>query len=79
MTELANAWINYMLSPTVQLRMSTEVWYSPVRRDMTLPERFRGKLLTTPEQVATLIQFPWEWYNQNKDRIDDRVNRIFRG
>ncbi|MGG5823548.1 extracellular solute-binding protein [Falsiroseomonas sp. HW251] len=79
MTELANTWINYMLSPTVQMRMSTEVWYSPVRRDMQLPDRFRGKLLTTPEQVASLIQFPWEWYNQNKDRIDDRVNRIFRG
>jgi putative spermidine/putrescine transport system substrate-binding protein len=79
MTELANAWINYMLSAGVQQKMATEVWYSPVRRDMTLPERYRGKLLTTPEQVATLIQMPWQWYNAQKDRIDDRVNRIFRG
>jgi putative spermidine/putrescine transport system substrate-binding protein len=79
MSELANAWINYMLSEPVQMKMSTEVWYSPVRRGMSLPERFRGKLLTTPEEVARLIQMPWQWYNSQKDRIDDRVNRIFRG
>ena len=79
MGELAHAWIDYTLSTEVQTKMSTEVWYSPVRNDLTLPEQFRGKLLTTPEQVATLIQMPWQWYNSQKDRIDDRVTRIFRG
>lgn len=79
MTELAHAWINHMLSPEVQKLMAEELWFSPVRRDMQLGERYRGKLLTTPEQVATLIQMPWQWYNGQKERIDDRVNRIFRG
>jgi len=78
MSALAHEWINYMLSPQVQKMMAEEVWYSPVRRDMQLGEKYRGKLLTTPEQVATLIQMPWQWYNGQKDRIDDRVNRIFR-
>ncbi len=76
--ELANAWIDYMLSKEIQTKLSTEVWYSPVRRDMDLPPKFKGKLLTTPEQVGTLLQVPWQWYNSQKDRIDDRVNRIFR-
>lgn len=79
MTELAHAWINYMLSERVQRLMAEDLWFSPVRRDMVLAERFRGKLLTTPEQVATLIQMPWQWYNSVKDRVDERVNRIFRG
>lgn len=79
MTELAHAWINHMLSPEVQKLMAEDLWFSPVRRDMQLDARFRGKLLTTPEQVATLIQMPWQWYNSQKERIDDRVNRIFRG
>lgn len=79
MGELAHAWINYMLSERVQRLMAEELWFSPVRRDMVLAERFRGKLLTTPEQVATLIQMPWQWYNSVKDRVDERVNRIFRG
>jgi spermidine/putrescine-binding protein len=48
MTELAHAWINHMLSPEVQKLMAEDLWFSPVRRDMALEERFRGKLLTTP-------------------------------
>ena len=76
---LAHEWINYMLSPEVQKGMAEEVWYSPVRNDITLAPKFTGKLLTTPEQVATLIQLDWQWYNEQKDAIDDRVNRIFRG
>lgn len=78
-TELANAWINHMLSLEVQKLMAEKVWYSPVRKDIDLDAKYRGKLLTTPAEVATLIQLPWRWYNENKDRIDDRVNRIFRG
>jgi putative spermidine/putrescine transport system substrate-binding protein len=77
--ELAHEWINFMLSAEVQRSMGELVWYSPVRNDITLAEKYRGKLLTTPDQVKTLIQMPWRWYNENKDRIDDRVNRIFRG
>ena len=76
---LAHAWIDYMLSPEVQKGMAEEVWYSPVRNDVTLAPKFAGKLLTTPAQVATLIQLDWQWYNEQKDTIDDRVNRIFRG
>jgi putative spermidine/putrescine transport system substrate-binding protein len=78
MKELAHRWIDHMLSTEVQRKMSEEVWYSPVRSDITLGERFRGKLLTTPEEVARLIQMPWQWYNERKEQVDDRVNRIFR-
>jgi putative spermidine/putrescine transport system substrate-binding protein len=78
LTALAHAWINHMLSIEVQTKMAEAVWYSPVRRDMQLGPQFAGKLLTTPAQVATLLQMPWQWYNTQKDRIDDRVNRIFR-
>lgn len=76
---LAHQWIDFMLSEEVQRGMAELVWYSPVRKDLALAEKYRGKLLTTPEQVATLIQLDWQWYNGNKDMIDDRVNRIFRG
>ena len=76
---LAHHWIDYMLSSEVQRGMAEEVWYSPVRNDVTLSAPYAGKLLTTPDQVATLIQLDWQWYNAEKDGIDDRVNRIFRG
>ena len=79
MGELAHEWINFMLNPVLQTRMAQELWYSPVRNDLQLGEKYRDKLLTTPEQVKSLIQLPWQWYNENRDRVDDRVNRIFRG
>ncbi|MCX7685846.1 MAG: hypothetical protein N2Z67_11335 [Acetobacteraceae bacterium] len=79
MAELAHAWINYMLSGRVQRLIAEELRFRPVRREMALAERLRGKLPTMPEQVATLIRMPWQWDNSAKDRVEERVNRIFRG
>ena len=77
--ELANAFVNYMLSEEVQKIMAEAVWFSPTNMNVKLSERYHENLLTTPEKVATLIQMDWEWYNANKDMIDMKVNRIFRG
>ncbi|GGF70815.1 ABC transporter substrate-binding protein [Azorhizobium oxalatiphilum] len=77
--ELANAYVNYMLSPDVQKKMAQAVWYSPSNKTVKLDEPYASRLLTTPEKVASLIQVDWKWYNAHKDAIDTRVNRIFRG
>jgi putative spermidine/putrescine transport system substrate-binding protein len=77
--ELAYAYIDFMLRPDVQKTMSEAVWYSPTNRNVTLEGQFQERLLTTPEKVATLVQPDWKWYNANKDAIDARVARIFRG
>jgi putative spermidine/putrescine transport system substrate-binding protein len=76
--ELANAYVNYMLSPGVQKTLAESVWYSPANSKVKLDDRYNDKLLTTPAKVATLIQPDWKWYNARKDEIDSRVNRIFR-
>jgi putative spermidine/putrescine transport system substrate-binding protein len=76
--ELANAYVNYMLSAEVQKRLAETVWYSPANKKVKLDARYDAKLLTTPEKVARLIQVDWKWYNAQKDEIDSRVNRIFR-
>lgn len=78
MKELANAYVNYMLSPPVQKKLAEYVWYSPANKTVKLDPKYDAKLLTTPEKVATLIQVDWKWYNANKDAIDARMNRIFR-
>jgi putative spermidine/putrescine transport system substrate-binding protein len=67
-----------MLSAPVQKRLAETVWYSPANKTVVLDDKYKSKLLTTPEQVATLIQVDWKWYNARKDEIDARVNRIFR-
>jgi putative spermidine/putrescine transport system substrate-binding protein len=76
--ELANAYVNYMLSPSVQKTLAESVWYSPANSKVKLDDKYNEKLLTTPEKVARLIQPDWKWYNARKDEIDSRVNRIFR-
>jgi putative spermidine/putrescine transport system substrate-binding protein len=76
--ELANAYVNYMLSPSVQKTLAESVWYSPANSKVKLDDKYNDKLLTTPEKVARLIQPDWKWYNARKDEIDARVNRIFR-
>lgn len=76
--ELANAYVNYMLSAPVQKKLAEAVWYSPANRTVKLDAKYDAKLLTTPEKVAKLIQVDWKWYNARKDQIDARVNRIFR-
>ena len=35
-------------------------------------------LFNTEEKVKQLIQLDWKWYNERKDEIDARVNRIFK-
>lgn len=78
MKELANAYVNYMLRPEVQKRLAETVWYSPANKKVKLDAKYDAKLLTTPEKVSKLIQVDWKWYNERKDEIDQRVNRIFR-
>lgn len=76
--ELGNAYVNFMLSPSVQKRLSEAVWYSPANSKVELDPKYNAKLYTTPEKIASLIQVDWKWYNARKDEIDARVNRIFR-
>jgi len=76
--ELANAYVNYMLRPDVQKRLAETVWYSPANKTVKLDAKYDAKLLTTPDKVSKLIQVDWKWYNERKDEIDSRVNRIFR-
>jgi putative spermidine/putrescine transport system substrate-binding protein len=75
--ELAYAYIDFMLRPDIQKTLAEAVWYSPANRKVQLDPRYDAKLFNTEEKVAQLIQLPWEWYNERKDRIDDRVRRIF--
>src|SRR3954463_8724959 len=77
--ELAYGYIDYMLRPDIQKRLSEAVWYSPSNRNVKLDPKYDAKLYNTPEKVATLIQVDWKWYNGHKDEIDARVARIMRG
>ena len=75
--ELGHAYIDYMLRPEVQKRLAEAVWYSPSNRKVKLDPKYEARLFIG-DRVQQLIQLDWKWYNERKDEIDARVNRIFR-
>jgi putative spermidine/putrescine transport system substrate-binding protein len=75
--DLANAYINFILSPLVQKRLAERLWNGPTNRNAKLEKKFEGKLITSEQEASALIYPDWRWYNSQKDRIDARVNRIF--
>jgi putative spermidine/putrescine transport system substrate-binding protein len=77
--ELAYAYINFILSPDVQKPLAEAVWYSPANRKVKLAPKYDARLYNTEAKVAQLIQVDWKWYNERKDDIDARVNRLMRG
>jgi putative spermidine/putrescine transport system substrate-binding protein len=77
--ELAYAYIDYMLRPDVQKKLSETVWYSPSNRKVKLDARYDAKLFNTEAKVAQLIQPDWKWYNERKEEIDTRVTRLLKG
>jgi len=77
--ELANGYVDFMLRPDIQKRLSEGVWYSPSNMKVKLDPKYDARLYNTPAKVATLMQMPWKWYNERKDEIDAKVTRLLRG
>lgn len=77
--ELAHAYVDYMLRPDVQKELAEGVWYSPSNRKAKLGANYDARLFNTEAKVARLMQMPWKWYNDKKDEIDGRVQRLLRG
>jgi putative spermidine/putrescine transport system substrate-binding protein len=77
--ELAHAYVDYMLRPDVQKELAEGVWYSPSNKKVKLEARYDARLFNSEAKVAKLMQMPWKWYNDRKDEIDSRVQRILRG
>src|SRR5262245_33523548 len=77
--ELAHAYVDYLLRPSVRTELPEGVWYSPSHKKVKLEARYDARLFNTEAKVAQLMQMPWKWYNDHKDEIDGRVQRILRG
>jgi putative spermidine/putrescine transport system substrate-binding protein len=77
--ELAYAYIDFMLRPDVQKKLSEAVWYSPSNKKVKLDPKYDARLFNSEAKVAQLIQPDWKWYNARKEEIDARVTRLLKG
>jgi putative spermidine/putrescine transport system substrate-binding protein len=53
--ELADAFINELLSVEAQTRMANIMWFGPTNRDVKIPANISSNLLHTPEQWNSIV------------------------
>lgn len=75
---LAEEWINLHLSEPCMQAYMRESYYSPTIKTVAIPEELKAKLLT-PEQVAAMPGFDWEYVAQQQTAWSSRFNREIAG
>lgn len=74
-SELAQAFIQYVLSPEVQEIQARENGFAPVNQTVKLPDDVAARMPYGPEKVNALIKVDWETINQQRSEWTTRWNR----
>lgn len=72
--ELGYAYLNFVLSPEVQLWMAENWLIAPTNKTVVLPDELK-KWPIAPEQVAGAIRFDWEEANELAGALNDLWER----
>jgi len=73
--EEAQAFIDYLLDPDIQVRMADAMGSGPVNKKAKLPEDLAKALPYGPEQVAKLIKVDWDVINEHREEWTKRWSR----
>lgn len=73
--EEAQAFIEYLLQPDVQVRMADAMGSGPVNKQAKLPENLAAVLPYGPEQVSKLIKVDWDVINEHREEWTKRWSR----
>ncbi len=75
--KLAYAYIDRACSPAFQEEAAKQVYLRPSNKLTTIPENLASKgVANTEDAMSKLWIPPWDWYLDNQDEIDERVNEI---
>jgi len=74
-SELAQAFIQYVLSPEVQEIQARENGFAPVNQTVKLPPEVAARMPYGPEKVNALIKVDWDTINQQRSEWTTRWNR----
>ncbi|MBI4279357.1 MAG: extracellular solute-binding protein [Armatimonadetes bacterium] len=77
--EAAYAFINYLLSPAVQLKWSRKFFLTPVNTKVQVPEELRKDVPIHGDKIRSILQWDWNWYNDNKENFIKRWTREISG
>jgi putative spermidine/putrescine transport system substrate-binding protein len=73
--EQAYAWIDYILSPTVQLKWVNGFFVSPSNTKAPIPEGLKAEIPFAGDAMKSLVTFDWASANKNRDKIIERWNK----
>lgn len=77
--DLAQAFIQYVLSPEVQTQIATTMGQGPTNKTVELPEEATEGLPYGPERVGNLIAVDWDTINQHRLEWTERWAREVEG
>lgn len=69
------AWINYILSPEVQLKWVKGFYISPCNMKVKIPDDLKPLIPISGEQMKSIVTFDWATANKNRGEIIDRWNK----
>lgn len=67
--DLAQAWINYLLSPEIQTKFVRRFYTTPCTQGVEVPDDLKEYIPVGPDGVSRIKVFDWEFFNANKSRI----------
>lgn len=76
--EAGYQWINYILRPDVQLKWVRNYYWSPVNKEVEVPEDLKALVPIAGEKMNSIIVWDWKTANANRDRVIERWNKEMR-
>lgn len=76
--DAACAFLDYLLSEEVQIKLAEEFSYIPVNTETVLPEELARTLILSANDLDGLVSFDWIEATKMRDQVTERWNRMVR-
>jgi len=76
--EAGYKWINYILRPDVQLKWVKNYYWSPVNKDVVVPNDLTDIVPISGRKMDSIIAWDWKTANANRDKVIEKWNKEMR-
>jgi putative spermidine/putrescine transport system substrate-binding protein len=67
--ELAAEYIDFMLSPEIQLMLAREFYVAPVNTKVVVPDDLKGAIPVSGNQLGSILRFDWDFVSTQSETI----------
>jgi putative spermidine/putrescine transport system substrate-binding protein len=76
--DLGHQWINYILSPEVQEKWVRNYYWSPVNKNVSVPEELADLVPIHGERMNEIVTWDWKTANEKRDQVIEAWNKTIR-